>query len=67
MRTTSATMSGLVRATGRWFLGAGVLLGDEPVVPPEDCVRGDDARDGPEATPTEGLSLHRQAAASVDT
>ena len=49
-------------ATGASLLRAGVFLGDEAAVPAEDRVRGDDARDGPEATPTEGLSLHRQAA-----
>src|SRR5262245_25379931 len=49
-------------ATGDSLLRAGVVLGNEPAVPAEDRVRGDDPRDGPEATPTEGLSLHRQAA-----
>jgi len=47
------------------LLRAGVLLGDEPAVPTEDRVRGDDACDVPEATATEGLSLHSQAAPLV--
>ena len=52
-------------ATGAALLRGGVFLGDEAAVPAEDRVRGDDARDVPEATPTEGLSLHRQAAPLV--
>src|SRR5262245_2518463 len=47
-------------ATGDSLLRAGVFPGDEPAVPTEDRVRGDDARDAPEATPTERLSLHRR-------
>ena len=44
-------------ATGDSLLRAGVFLGNEPAVPTEDRVRGDDARDVAEATPTERLSL----------
>jgi hypothetical protein len=51
-------MSGLVlgRPRTRFF---------EPAVPTEDRVRAHDARDVPEATPTERLSLHSQAAPLV--
>jgi DNA replication protein DnaC len=52
-------------ATGDSLLRAGVFLGDEPAVPTEDRVRGDDARDVPKATPTERLSLHSEAAPLV--
>src|SRR5262245_47810172 len=52
-------------ATGDSLRRPGVFLGDEPAVPPEDRVRGDDARDVPEVTPTERLSLHSQAAPLV--
>ena len=58
-------MSGVVRGTGGSRLRAGVLLGDEAAVPTEDRVRGDDACDVAEATATEGLSLHSQAAPLV--
>ena len=52
-------------ATGDALLRAGVFLGDEPAVPTKNRVRGDDAHDVPEATPTQRLSLHRQAAPLV--
>src|SRR5262245_6629830 len=52
-------------ATGDSLLRAGVFPGDEPAVPTEDRVRGDDARDAPETTPTEGLSIHSEAAPLV--
>src|SRR5262249_20774001 len=52
-------------APGGAVLGAGGSLGSEPAVPTEDRVRGDDACDVPEATPTERLSLHREAAPLV--
>src|SRR5215467_10694361 len=52
-------------ATGDSLPRAGVFRGDEPAIPTEDRVRGDDARDVPKATPTERLSLHRQAAPLV--
>jgi hypothetical protein len=52
-------------ATGDSLLRAGVFLGDEPAVLTEDRVRGDDAREVPEAMPTERLSLHSQAAPLV--
>src|SRR5262245_47855677 len=45
--------------TGEAFVEPAYFLGDKPAVPPADRGRDDDARDGPEPTPTDGLSLHR--------
>ena len=59
-------MSGVVRGRpGTRLFEAAYFWANEPAVPPEDGVRGDDARDVAETTPTEGLSLHRQAAPLV--
>src|SRR5262245_37314260 len=66
MRTTRAARSGLVRGRpGTRFFEPAYLLATSRWYQRRIVSGGDDARDLPEATPTERLSLHRQAAPLV--